>query len=287
MNDIKFHLIDTGLFKLDGGAMFGEVPKSIWNRSFPADENNLITLAKKALLVETNNRLILFDTGMGNKQSEKFLRYFHLHGDGDLIKSIQHSGFATEDVTDVFFTHLHFDHCGGAVQWKEGTVDTPELVFENATHWSNKQHWQWAKTPNAREKASFLAENLDPIADSGKLKFIEEHPNPFEGIFDLIYVDGHTEKQMIPVFDVSGSKFVFAADLLPTIGHIPMPYVMSYDVRPLLTLKEKADFFERCTRENINIILQHDATTDICTLKQTPKGPRLDQQWSWDEFFKK
>jgi glyoxylase-like metal-dependent hydrolase (beta-lactamase superfamily II) len=242
---MKLHPIHAGLFKLDGGAMFGVVPKSIWSRTNASDEYNMCTWAMRCLLIEDGNRLILIDNGIGDKQDEKFFSHFHLHGNYTLESSLKTAGFSFEDITDVFLTHLHFDHCGGGVQWKNRDERIADTVFPNATYWSNEDHWQWATQPNPREKASFLKENLSPMQESGQLKFINPNDNnPFEQ-FDILYVNGHTDKMMIPHIKYKDKTIVFAADLLPSTGHIPLPYVMSYDTRPLLTLEEKRTFLKK------------------------------------------
>lgn len=244
------HPIEAGNFKLDGGAMFGVVPKAIWQKTNPADVNNQIDIAARCLLIEKENRLILVDTGMGDKQSEKFFSYYNPWGNFNLKKSIQEAGFSTEDITDVFLTHLHFDHVGGATFRKGALIETS---FPKATYWTNKKHWQWATEPNAREKASFLTENLEPIQQSGQLQFVTPHANyslSKEVPFAICYADGHTEKQMLPIIEYQGKTVVFMGDLLPTAGHIPLPYVMGYDTRPLITMEEKSMFLEKAADNN-------------------------------------
>lgn len=287
---MQLYPIETGNFKLDGGAMFGVVPKSLWNRTNPADENNMIDMAARALLIEDGNRLILIDTGMGNKQSDKFFGYYYLWGEHSIDKSLAKHGFHCDDVTDVFMTHLHFDHCGGSVQWNKGRTGY-EPAFKNARFWSNEAHWEWAVAPNAREKASFLKENILPLEESGQLNFIPM-PSGNSGYlenselgFDILYVDGHTDKQMIPHLKYKGKTLVFTADLLPTAGHIPLPYVMGYDTRPLLTLEEKAKFLDKAASEEFFLFLEHDAHNQICTLKHTEKGVRLKETFTFDEVF--
>ncbi len=280
--------IESGNFKLDGGAMFGVVPKSLWTRTNPADNNNMIDIAARCLLIENGDRLILIDTGLGNKQSEKFFGYYYLWGDHSMDRSLEKAGFHRDDITDVFMTHLHFDHCGGSVQWnKERTGYEP--AFKNALFWTNEAHWDWATSPNVREKASFLKENLLPMQESGQLRFVNRDKSGFledsELGFGIHFVDGHTEKQMIPVIDYQGKKLVFTADLIPTAGHIPVPYVMGYDTRPLLTMKEKADFLNTAVSENYVLFFEHDAHNELCTLKQTEKGVRLDDTTVFSDFF--
>ncbi|MGS2762528.1 MBL fold metallo-hydrolase [Sinomicrobium sp. M5D2P9] len=287
---MQLYPIETGNFKLDGGAMFGVVPKSLWNRTNPADENNMIDIAARSLLIEEGNRLILIDTGMGNKQSDKFFGYYYLWGNDTIDKSLEKYGFHRDDITDVFMTHLHFDHCGGSIQWNKNRTGY-EPAFKNARFWSNEAHWKWATEPNAREKASFLKENILPLEESGQLSFVPVPEKDYRYLknsalgFDILYVDGHTDKQMIPVIRYKGKTLVFMADLLPTAGHIPLPYVMGYDTRPLLTLNEKADFLDRAASEEFYLFLEHDAHNEICTLKHTEKGVRLREIHTFDEVF--
>lgn len=270
---MKLHAIETGLFKLDGGAMFGVVPKSLWQRSNPADSNNMCTWAMRCLLIEDGNRLILIDTGIGEKQDEKFLSHYYLHGDDTLQKSLATQGFCKEDITDVFLTHLHFDHCGGAITRENGQL---KPVFSNATYWSNEKHWDWAVHPNAREKASFLKENILPIQESGQLKFIESTQGlNFASGFDVRFAFGHTDAMMLPQLSYKGHTLVYMADLLPSVGHLPLPYVMSYDMFPLQTLKEKAAFLEEAALNNYILFLEHDPLHQCCTVQQTDRGIRL------------
>jgi glyoxylase-like metal-dependent hydrolase (beta-lactamase superfamily II) len=273
---MKLHTIDTGFFKLDGGAMFGVVPKSIWQKTNPADENNLCTWAMRCLLIEDGDKLILVDTGFGTKMDPKLARYYYLHGEASLMGSIQQAGFSAADITDVFHTHLHFDHCGGSVQYNaDGT--RLELTFPQATYWTNPDHYQWATEPNAREKASFLKENILPLADSGQLRFTTvDGASPFPQ-FDLIYVDGHTDKMMLPVIRYKEQTIVYVADLLPSVGHLPLPYVMGYDTRPLITLVEKEAFLQKAAEERYVLFLEHDSQNECCTVKQTDRGVRLDE----------
>lgn len=272
---MNLHIVDAGRMKLDGGAMFGVVPKTIWQKTNPADDNNLCAIAMKCLLIEDGNRLILIDTGIGDKQDKKFLRHYYLYGETDIVRAVNTAGFSSLEVTDVFLTHLHFDHVGGAVKYAGNGKTGFELAFPGARYWSNEPHWTWATQPNAREKASFLKENIDPLMESGQLSFIDvEKPSPFPQ-FDIFYADGHTEKQMIPLIRYRDKIVVFAADLLPTVGHIPIPYVMSYDTRPLLTLKEREYFFNKAAKEGYIFFLEHDAINECCTLQTTEKGPRL------------
>jgi glyoxylase-like metal-dependent hydrolase (beta-lactamase superfamily II) len=279
--------VETGNFKLDGGAMFGVVPKSLWNRTNPADANNMIDIAARSLLIEDGDRLILIDTGLGNKQSDKFFSYYHLWGPHHLDSSLEKHGFHRDDITDVFMTHLHFDHCGGSVQLSESGLYEP--AFKNAIYWTNQPHWEWATKPNAREKASFLKENILPLEQSGQLKFIETGKSDYIQNtpvgFDVLMVNGHTDKQMIPHLTYKGKTIVFAADLLPTVGHIPLPYVMGYDTRPLLTLEEKDKFLNNAVTNNYYIVFQHDAHNEVCTLQQTEKGVRLNNTFTFNELF--
>lgn len=286
---MNLYPVETGNFKLDGGAMFGVVPKSLWQRTNPADNNNLIDMAARSLLVQSGDRLILIDSGLGNKQSEKFFGHYHLWGDFTLDKSLHTIGLSKEDITDVFLTHLHFDHCGGCIQWNKDRTGY-EPAFKNAKFWTNKEHWEWAVKPNAREKASFLAENLLPMEESGQLNYVETSRDSafrenLELGFGIYFVDGHTEKQMLPKIDYKEKTIVFVADLLPTIGHIPLPYVMGYDTRPLLTLTEKEKFLNEAAEKNYFLFFEHDAHNQLCTLKKTDKGIRLDQTYTFDEIF--
>lgn len=282
---MKLHALNTGMFKLDGGAMFGVVPKTLWQKTNPADEYNMCTWAMRSMLIEDGNRLILIDTGIGDKQSEKFFSHYYLHGDDSLHGNLKKLGFHADDITDVFLTHLHFDHCGGAInRVGENQFAT---AFKNATFWSNEKHWKWATVPNAREKASFLSENILPIQESGQLKFIERTSNFTENVFeniDVFFADGHTESQMIPHIKYKGRTLVFMADLLPSVGHIPLPYVMGYDTRPLITLDEKGKFLKRAADENFVLFLEHDGVNQCCTLQHTEKGIRLNETFNLDEL---
>ena len=285
---MKLYPIETGNFKLDGGAMFGVVPKTIWSKTNPADANNLIDIAARCLLIEEGNRLILIDTGMGNKQSEKFFGYYSLWGSHSMDKSLTKHGFHRDDITDVFMTHLHFDHCGGSVIWNADKTGY-ELAFKNAKYWSNENHWEWATKPNPREKASFLSENILPMQESGQLNFIKRAEGDFltqsELGFGIFYADGHTEKQMIPHIQYKDKTIVFCADLLATAGHIPIPYVMGYDTRPLLTMPEKQKFMTAAANNNYYLFLEHDAHNEIITVENTEKGVRLNEVFSCDEIL--
>ncbi|MEM7109256.1 MAG: MBL fold metallo-hydrolase [Bacteroidota bacterium] len=275
-------VVNTGYFKLDGGAMFGVVPKSIWQRTNPSDENNMCSWAMRSLLMENEGRVVLIDNGMGNKQSDKFFSYYYLHGDYSLKRSLHKAGIGEDEITDMFLTHLHFDHCGGGVQ--KGN-DAYELTFKRANYWSNRDHWQWATEPNDREKASFLKENIDPIKESGHLKFVDlTHPKGFD-LFEIITADGHTDKQMLPKIKYKDHTIVFMADLLPSVGHIPLPYVMGYDTRPLLTLSEKRNFLNEAADNNYILFLEHDPTHECCTVKHTEKGVRLNRTFPLSEIL--
>ncbi|WP_456463459.1 MBL fold metallo-hydrolase [Lutibacter sp.] len=285
---MKIYPIETGNFKLDGGAMFGVVPKVLWQRTNPADSNNLIDMSLRTMLIEDGNRLILIDTGVGNKQSDKFFSYYYMFGDFSLDSSLAKHGFHRDDITDIFLTHLHFDHCGGSIQWNKNHTGY-EPAFKNAKFWSNKNHWKWATEPNPREKASFLKENINPIEASGQLNFLDIPSENFatdtELGFNILFADGHTEKQMIPHIQYKGKTIVFVADLLPTVGHIPLPYVMGYDTRPLLTMDEKSKFLNKAANNNYLLFFEHDATNELCTVKQTEKGVRLDKTYKFSEVF--
>ena len=277
---LNLYPIIAGNFMLDGGAMFGVVPKSIWQKTNPADNNNMVKIAARCLLVEGGDKLVLIDTGMGNKQSEKFFSYYYRWGEESLESSLKKNGFHPDDVTDVFLTHLHFDHCGGAViKTCEGSLET---AFKNAKYWSNKKHWDWATGPNKREIASFLKENINPIIESGQLNFLAKDKESYLTKsplgFDVLFMDGHTEKQMIPIIDYRGQKIAFAADLVPTHGHIPLPYIPGYDVRPLISLKEKELFLNFCHENNVFLFFEHDASVELCSLKSTSRGIRLNKK---------
>ena len=271
---MKLHVINTGLFKLDGGAMFGVVPKSIWQKTNPPDANNLCTWAMRCLLIEDGKRLILIDNGIGDKQDPKFFSYYYLHGNDSLSGSLKAAGFSPEDVTDVFLTHLHFDHCGGGVK-RNG--DKLELTFPNAKYWSNRDHWNWATHPNVREKASFLADNIEPMLASGHLEFISEgNAAPFAS-FDIMYVSGHTEKMMLPIIKYNKTSICFVSDLIPSSSHIPVSYVMAYDTRPLMAMDEKETFLGQAAQYNTLLFFEHDPVIECCSLKQTDRGVRLDR----------
>jgi len=286
---MKIYPLNTGNFKLDGGAMFGVVPKQLWQKTNPADENNLCQWAMRSMLIENGNRLMLIDTGIGDKQDEKFFSHYHLSGSDSLEGNLRKYGFSHDDITDVFLTHLHFDHVGGAIKWnKERTGFIP--AFKNATYWSTEKHWQWAVEPNAREKASFLKENILPIQESGQLKFIERSGDYAKNVFEninVLFVDGHTESMMIPEISYRGKKLVFMADLLPSAGHLPLPYVMGYDTRQLLTLDEKGKFLNRAADEELILFFEHDSVNECCTVQHTEKGVRLKETFTFESMFGK
>ena len=285
---MKIYPIEAGNFKLDGGGMFGVVPKTIWNKTNPADENNLIDIAARCMLIEDGNRLILIDTGMGNKQSEKFFGYYSLWGTHSLDGSLGKYGFHRDDITDVFMTHLHFDHCGGSVNWNTDRTGY-EVAFKNAKYWTNDNHWEWATKPNQREKASFLSENIIPMQESGQLNFIKRPEGDFgfseELDFGIFFVDGHTEKMMLPHIQYQDKTIVFCADLIPTAGHLPLPYVMAYDTRPLLTLPEKSKFLHTAVKNNYCLWLEHDAHNQIITVENTEKGIRLKEVFRCEDVL--
>jgi glyoxylase-like metal-dependent hydrolase (beta-lactamase superfamily II) len=279
---MKLHTIDTGFFKLDGGAMFGVVPKTIWSRTNPADTNNLCTWAMRCLLVEDEDRLILIDTGIGNKQDDRFFSHYYLHGEASLDSSLNKLGIHRDDITDVFLTHLHFDHVGGAVI-RKGEKLIP--AFKNATYWSNEQHWEWAVKPNEREKASFLKENILPIQESGQLKFIPlEEGFKFTENIKVRFAYGHTDAMMLPLINYKGHSVLYMADLLPSTGHIPLPYVMAYDMFPLKTLLEKKLFLTESIDKQFILYLEHDPVNECCTLQQTEKGIRLKETFNLSDI---
>jgi glyoxylase-like metal-dependent hydrolase (beta-lactamase superfamily II) len=283
---LQLHAIACGNFKLDGGAMFGVVPRLLWEKTNPADANNRIEMCCRSLLVEEGNRLILIDTGMGNKQSEKFFSHYDRWGEDNLDQSLRQKGFHRDDITDVFLTHLHFDHCGGAVIRNGNGILVP--TFKNAVFWSHENHWKWATQPNPREKASFLPENILPIEESGRLKLLKGEGFLLENTplgFDIILVNGHTEKQMLPVIKYQGKTLVYAADLIPTVGHLPIPYVMGYDTRPLMTMEEKSHFLNLAYDQDFLLFLEHDPYNELISLGQTERGVRLGEKHTLANFF--
>lgn len=279
---MKLYSIETGLFKLDGGAMFGVVPKSIWHKLNPADENNMCTWAMRCLLIEDGKRLILVDTGIGNKQDAKFFSHYYLHGDDTLDKSLASHGFHRDDITDVFLTHLHFDHCGGAIM-RDGDKLVP--AFKNATYWSNPSHWAWATQPNEREKASFLKDNIMPIQESGQLKFIEAFDGTaFTDNFHIRFVNGHTDSMMLPQIRYKDQTILYMADLLPSVGHLPIPYVMAYDMFPMTTLTEKKAFLQEALDKPYILFFEHDPVNECATLQLTEKGIRVKDVFKLSEL---
>jgi glyoxylase-like metal-dependent hydrolase (beta-lactamase superfamily II) len=287
---MRIYPIETGNFKLDGGAMFGVVPKSLWSRTNPADENNMCSWAMRCMLVEYSDRLVLIDTGMGTKQSEKFFGFYYLFGDATLQKSIEKLGFGMDEITDVFLTHLHFDHCGGAINFNTAK-ERYEPAFKNARYWSTDRHWKWATNPNPREKASFLKENILPIEESGQLHFVEREGlwskgDLFPG-FKVFFADGHTESQMIPHIQYRDKTVVYCADLMPSSSHLPLPYVMGYDVRPLETLKEKEIVLEHSTTGGHILFFEHDLSTEAASLTRTDRGIRAEHAGAFSDFFGK
>lgn len=279
---MKLYTINSGYFKLDGGAMFGVVPKSIWNKLNPADENNLCTWAMRCVLIEVGDRRILVDTGIGNKQDAKFFSHYYIHGD-TLESSLAKSGFTKDDITDVFLTHLHFDHCGGAVA-REGNRLEP--AFKNATYWSNREHWQWATEPNDREKASFLKENILPIKESGRLQFAEisENISIFNENITLKFAYGHTQAMMLPTMQYKGKTIAYMADLFPSAAHLPLPYIMSYDMFPLKTLSEKKSFLQEALENEYILFFEHDPKIECCTLQMTEKGIRVKDTFTLEDI---
>ncbi len=279
---MKLHTINTGFFKLDGGAMFGVVPKSIWNKLNPSDSNNMCNWAMRCLLIEDGNQLILIDNGLGTKQDDKFFSYYFLNGEDSLSNSLHKNGFSENDVTDMFLTHLHFDHCGGGVK---RVGEKLELTFPNARYWSNEDHWRWATQPNAREKASFLKENILPMQESGQLQFVPEKGLSSFSQMDIFFASGHTDRMMIPKIKYKDKTICFMADLLPSSHHVPLPYVMGYDTRPLLTMHEKETFLKEAASNNYILFLEHDPVHECCTVKQTERGIRLDQTFALKEIL--
>ncbi len=280
---MKLYSANAGHFKLDGGAMFGTVPKSIWHKLNPADDNNMCSWAMRCLLIEDGNRLFLIDNGMGNKQSEKFFGYYYMHGDDTLEKSLNKAGFTADDVTDMILSHMHFDHCGGSIQHNKDKTGY-EPAFKNAMYYSTERHWKWATEPNPREKPSFLSENILPIQESGQLKFLKEGESITENI-SVIFANGHTDGMMVPHIKYKGKTLVYMADMMPSVGHIPVNYVMGYDTRPLLTMQEREPFMKRAADEEYILFLEHDPVNECCTVQHTDKGVRLKEKFSLKEYF--
>ena len=279
---MKLSVINSGHFKLDGGAMFGVVPKSMWHPLYPADENNMCSWAMRCMLIEEGNQLILIDTGMGNKQNDKFFSHYFMHGDDSLDKSLKAAGYHRDEITDVFLTHLHFDHCGGVIEWNdEKSAYRP--AFKNANVWSNEAHWKWATEPNAREKASFLKENILPIQESGQLRFAES--DRFSDQIEIIRVHGHTESMMLPLVQIGDKKLLYMADLLASPVHVPVAWVMAYDTRPLLTLDEKANILKRAADEEWVLFFEHDKSVECATLHHTEKGIRVKETFPLSALF--
>lgn len=278
---MKIHPLNTGNFKLDGGAMFGVVPKAIWQRTNPADSNNMCDWSMRCMLIEDGDKLILIDNGIGDKQDDKFFSHFYLGGNDSLEGNLKKLGFGLDEITDVFLTHLHFDHCGGGIKWNKDRTRF-ESTFKNANYWTNSRHWKWATEPNVREKASFLKENIIPMIELDQLRFIDK-----EGFnhFDILLADGHTDSQMIPHIKYQGKTVVFMADLLPSVGHIPLPYVMGYDTRPLITLDEKAKFLNEAADKEYVLFFEHDHVNECCTVQHTEKGVRLKDTFKFNELF--
>jgi glyoxylase-like metal-dependent hydrolase (beta-lactamase superfamily II) len=281
LQKVKIHVINTGFFKLDGGAMFGVVPKTLWSRHVPSDDKNLCNWAARCLLVEDGEKRILIDTGLGDKQNEKFFGYYYRTGSETLLSSIAGAGFSPEDITDVILTHLHFDHVGGAVRYK---TDKPVLTFPNARYWSTEEQWQWATRPNPREKASFLPENILPLQESGHLSFIRRNDSPFDHI-TFLHVDGHTEQMILPLITDGNKKYLFAADLIPSSAHLPIAWVMGYDVRPLITMEEKQTVLETVLKEKITLIFEHDAIYEAATVERGEKGIQISARGSLSDFI--
>ena len=284
---MKIHSINTGNFKLDGGAMFGVVPKSLWNRTNPSDDYNMCDWSMRSLIIEQDNQLVLIDTGIGNKQDDKFFSHFFLSETDKFDRHLNNLGYSKNDFTDVILTHLHFDHCGGAVEWNKNKTGYT-TSYKNANYWSTENHWEWATNPNPREKASFLKENILPIEESGQLKFIKRESNYCENVFnniDMLFVDGHTESMMLPHVKYKNKTIVFMADLIPSVGHIPLPYVMGYDTRPLITMTEKEKFLIEAANKNYIIFLEHDSVNECCTVKHTDKGVRVDEIFKFEDLF--
>ena len=280
---MKLYPIETGNLKLDGGAMFGVVPKVLWNKAYPCDENNLCNWAMRCLLVVDGNRKILIDNGIGDKQDESWLKHYYLNGQATLNTSLEKNGFKPQDITDVILTHMHFDHCGGSVRWNKDKSGY-ELAFPNAKYWTSKQQFEWATNPNRREKASFLKENILPIQESGKLELVDEEGEYIPGITFKMY-HGHTEGQVIPHIQYNGKTVVFMADLMPSAAHIPMPWIMAYDTKPLQTLDDRERFYAEALSNNYILFLEHDLYNEACTLEDTPRGVKVKAKGALTDFI--
>lgn len=280
---MKLYPIETGNLKLDGGAMFGVVPKVLWQKVYPCDDSNLCNWAMRCLLIVDGDRKILIDNGIGNKQDEKWLSHYHLNGDASLEDSLMKAGYRPDDITDMVITHMHFDHCGGSINWNADRTGF-ELAFPNAVYWTSRQQFEWATQPNRREEASYLKENILPIQESGRLRLIDEEGEYIPNINFRLY-NGHTEGQLIPHINYHGRTVVFMADLMPSAAHIPMPWIMAYDTRPLETLKDKERFYEEALRENYILFFEHDLYNEACTLHNTPKGVRVESAGTLASFI--
>jgi len=280
---MKLYPIETGNLKLDGGAMFGVVPKVLWSKAYPCDEKNLCNWSMRCLLVVDGERKILIDNGIGDKQDENWLKHYYLNGDATLESSLSKAGFTPEDITDVVLTHMHFDHCGGSVKWNDNKTGY-ELAFPKATYWTSQQQFDWASNPNRREKASFLKENILPIKESGQLKLIDEEGEYIPNIVFKLY-NGHTDGQLIPHIHYGGKTVVFMADLMPSAAHIPMPWIMAYDTRPLQTLKDRERFYAEALENDYILFFEHDLYNEAGTLEDTPKGARIKKTGKLSEFI--
>lgn len=279
---MKIHLFNISNFKVDGGAMFGVVPKALWSRVYPPDENNLITLTLNSMIIETDGHVILVDAGWGEKQDEKFFRHVHLHGGEGLTEGLKKRDYSPGDITDVFLTHLHADHCGGCVR---NSIERHgyELVFPNAVYHVSRAQWEWALKNNLREADAFLEENILPIGQSGHLNLIDEEEEIFKG-FSVKICYGHTPGLMIPVIDYNGRKLVYTGDLIPTMAHIPLIWNMSYDIESLKTIGEKKQVLSEALDGNYTLVFQHDAFYECCTLEMTPKGIRAKEKFMFNEI---
>lgn len=281
---MKLYSVNSGYFKLDGGAMFGVVPKTLWNKANPSDEKNLCSWAMRCLLIEHGNYRILIDNGLGDKQDDKFFGFYDLHGDDTLEKSLAKYGFSPEDITDVFLTHLHFDHCGGSIRKDENGALVP--AFPKALYWSNHKHWTSALTPNEREKASFLKENILPMEEHGLLRFVEAADGA-EWLPEIRvrYVNGHTDSMMLPQIRFMDTTFLYCADLIPSVHHVPLPWVMAYDMRPLETINEKKNLLREAAANEWVLFFEHDPVVECCTVVETDKGIRVKETFTLEEWI--